>query len=58
MFALDVVNVDEMRELTRAKFGGEGRKSDQEVEEELEEWIATILARKDRKERGRDGDVK
>lgn len=52
MFALDVVNVEELRDLSRIKFGGEDRKSDKEVEEELEEWVATILSRKDQKEKG------
>jgi len=52
MFALDVVNVEELRDLSRIKFGGEDRKSDKEVEEELEEWVATILSRKDHRDKG------
>lgn len=58
MFALDVVNVEELRDLSRIKFGGEDRKSDQEVEEELEEWVATILSRKDQKDKGKQNTSK
>ncbi|KAK6496456.1 hypothetical protein TWF481_002474 [Arthrobotrys musiformis] len=50
MYVADVVNVDEMRRLLRSKYGMEGRMSEMDVEEEMEEWIASVLARKDRKE--------
>ncbi|RVD90071.1 uncharacterized protein DFL_001051 [Arthrobotrys flagrans] len=50
MYIADVVNVDEMRRLLRSKYGMEGRMSEMDVEEEMEEWIASVLARKDRKE--------
>ncbi|KAF3188632.1 hypothetical protein TWF788_000378 [Orbilia oligospora] len=50
MYIADVVNVDEMRRLLRSKYGTEGRMSEMDVEEEMEEWIASVLARKDRKE--------
>ncbi|KAJ6264213.1 hypothetical protein Dda_0356 [Drechslerella dactyloides] len=53
MYMFDVVNVEETRRLVRSRYGWEGRKSEGEVEEELEEWIATVLARKERKERER-----
>ncbi|KAK6522003.1 hypothetical protein TWF281_002574 [Arthrobotrys megalospora] len=50
MYLCDVVNVHEMRTLLRSKYGMEGRKSEMDVEEEMEEWIASVLARKERKE--------
>ncbi|KAK6331004.1 hypothetical protein TWF718_003197 [Orbilia javanica] len=50
MYLADVVNVEEMRTLLRSKYGLEGRKSEMDVEEEMEEWIASVLARKDRKD--------
>ncbi|KAF3091110.1 hypothetical protein TWF569_011370 [Orbilia oligospora] len=53
MYIADVVNVDEMRRLLRSKYGTEGRMSEMDVEEEMEEWIASVLARKDRKEADR-----
>ncbi|KAF3941478.1 hypothetical protein ABW19_dt0210170 [Dactylella cylindrospora] len=53
MYILDVVNVEEMRRLVRGRYGSEGRKSEGQVEEELEEWIATVLARKEKKEKER-----
>ncbi|KAK6353306.1 hypothetical protein TWF696_005278 [Orbilia brochopaga] len=54
MYMFDVVNVEETRRLVRSRYGWEGRKTESEVEEELEEWIATVLARKDRKEKERN----
>ncbi|KAF3921728.1 hypothetical protein ABW21_db0207090 [Orbilia brochopaga] len=53
MYMFDVVNVEETRRLVRSRYGWEGRKSENEVEEELEEWIATVLARKEKKEKGK-----
>ncbi|KAF3903358.1 hypothetical protein AA313_de0210128 [Arthrobotrys entomopaga] len=55
MYILDVVNVEEMRRLVRARYGLEGRKSEMDVEEELEEWVASVLARKEKKEKERGG---
>ncbi|EPS37453.1 hypothetical protein H072_8907 [Dactylellina haptotyla CBS 200.50] len=55
MYLLDVVNVDEMRRLFRSRYGLEGRKSEMDVEEELEEWVASVLARKEQKEKARGG---
>lgn len=54
MYAFDVVNVEETRRLVRSRYGWEGRKSEDEVEEELEEWVATVLARKEKKEKERE----
>ncbi|KAK6341840.1 hypothetical protein TWF730_001328 [Orbilia blumenaviensis] len=50
MYLADVVNVQEMRTLLRSRYGLEGAKSETDVEEEMEEWIASVLARKDRRE--------
>lgn len=67
MWSLQVRNLEDLRVRMRSKIGGgarPGTKSKQEVEEEIEEWVAKILARKaekDRqkregKERARSGD--
>ncbi|KAF3930188.1 hypothetical protein ABW20_dc0101155 [Dactylellina cionopaga] len=55
MYLADVVNVEEMRKLVRTRYGGEGRKSELQVEEEMEEWIASVLARKEKREKDRGG---
>ncbi|KAF2104401.1 hypothetical protein NA57DRAFT_70608 [Rhizodiscina lignyota] len=54
MWALQIQNMEDLRLRLRSKIGGgarPGTKSKQEVEEEIEEWIAKILARKAEKDR-------
>lgn len=54
MWALQVSSFEDLRLRIRSRIGGgarPGTKSKQEVEEEIEEWIAKILARKAEKDR-------
>ncbi|RPB26551.1 hypothetical protein L211DRAFT_835366 [Terfezia boudieri ATCC MYA-4762] len=63
MFALDVTNMDELRRKVRGEdgLGGEVmgekwrelKRAEREVEEEMEEWMVSVLARKEVKERAR-----
>ncbi|KAH8152909.1 uncharacterized protein LAJ45_03135 [Morchella importuna] len=51
MVALDVCSVDELRERARKSVVGEEELAkEREAEEEFEEWLASVLARKERKE--------
>jgi hypothetical protein len=54
MWAFDVGGIDDMRRKIRGGLGidGSGR-SEKEVEEEFEEWLATVLERKKQKEEER-----
>lgn len=50
----DVRSLEEMRRKVRGGLGVDGKgRSEQEVEEEMEEWLAGVLARKEEKERVR-----
>lgn len=49
MFALDVASVDELRGKVRERTGG-GEKANREAEEEFEEWVVSVLARKERRD--------
>ncbi|KAI9751890.1 MAG: Potassium channel [Chaenotheca gracillima] len=57
LWAMDVSSLDDMRKIIRGGLGVDGSgRSETEAEEELEEWLATVLARKDDKERrAKDG---
>lgn len=48
MYALDVNTIDDLRRLMRRGMGIEGTPgpSDRQLEEELEEWLATVLDKK------------
>ncbi|RPB04087.1 hypothetical protein L873DRAFT_1840591 [Choiromyces venosus 120613-1] len=49
MFAMDVCSLQELRERVHAGMGGKDAAA-REAEEEFEEWLASVLARKERKE--------
>lgn len=54
LWAFDISSMDDMRRKIRGGLGidGSGR-SEKDAEEEMEEWLATVLARKEEKERRR-----
>ena len=51
LWALDVSSLDDLRSRVRGRLGVDehGRNAD----EEIEEWVASVLARKERREEGR-----
>ena len=54
MWSLRIHNTEDLRSRLRNKIGGgarPGTKSKQEVDEEIEEWVAQVLARKAAKDR-------
>jgi hypothetical protein len=55
LWALDISSLDDLRRRFRGAVGtgGDGRASS--AEQEMEEWLATVLARKDQKERDKKG---
>jgi hypothetical protein len=56
LWAFDISSMDDMRRKIRGGLGVDGTgRSEQDAEEEIEEWLATVLARKDEKERKRKG---
>lgn len=51
MWALDIGNVEDLRRKVKGGSGADGTgTTERQVEEELEEWIAGVLARKEQKE--------
>lgn len=50
MWAFDISNPEELRTKARAKLYGPNGVVDKDAEEEIEEWIAGVLSRKDKKE--------
>ncbi|KAL9103122.1 MAG: hypothetical protein Q9163_001801 [Psora crenata] len=56
LWALDISSIEDMRRKVRGRLGVDGiARSERDVEEEFEEWIAGVLKRKDDKERKRAG---
>lgn len=63
MFALDVCDVEELRRRVRGEDGAGGdllgeeykelKRREREAEEEVEEWMVAVLARKEVRERAR-----
>lgn len=47
LWAFDISSLDDMRRKVRTNWGVAASRDDKEVEEELEEWFATVLARKE-----------
>jgi hypothetical protein len=48
-YAFDISTMDELRVKARAVIGGAaGGRTDEEAEREVEEWVARVLARKDK----------
>ena len=52
LWAFDVSSMEDLRGRVRGGLGIDGTgKSEKEAEEEIEEWLATVLSRKDEKEK-------
>ncbi len=47
LWAFDIASVDEMRSKVRTNLGVDPIRIDQDAEEEIEEWFASVLARKE-----------
>ncbi|RDW61290.1 hypothetical protein BP5796_11182 [Coleophoma crateriformis] len=47
LWAFDISSIEDMRKKVRTNMGTEGLRNDQDAEEEIEEWMAGILGRKD-----------
>jgi len=57
LWAFDINSVADMRRKIRGGLGVDGSgRSEQDAEEEMEEWLATVLARKEEKEKRRKED--
>ena len=64
MFAMDVCNIEELRRKVRGDDGMGGelmgekwkemKRLEKEAEEEMEEWMVTVLARKELKDRAKE----
>lgn len=50
LYAFDIASLDDMRRKLRSRIGVDGLRTDQEVEEEIKEWFATVLERKEKQE--------
>jgi hypothetical protein len=50
LWAFDIASLDDMRRKVRTELGVDGIRTDKDAEEEIEEWFATVLMRKDMKE--------
>lgn len=51
LYAFDISSLDDMKRNVRRKIGVDVDRTDQDVEEEIEEWFATVLERKGVKEK-------
>ena len=52
LWAFDIANLEELRRKIRGGLGADGSgKTEREAEEEMEEWLAAVLSRKEEKER-------
>jgi len=47
MFALDISGIEDLRRMARKHIGPAGGRTDEEAEEEVQEWVASVLQRKD-----------
>jgi hypothetical protein len=47
LWAFDIASLDDMRRKVRTNIGVDILRTDQDAEEEIEEWFATVLARKE-----------
>ncbi|PGH32082.1 hypothetical protein GX50_05151 [[Emmonsia] crescens] len=58
MYAFDINTMEDLRRKVRGGLGVDGSgRSEQDVEEELEEWVVTVMGRKAEKEKkGREGE--
>jgi len=55
LYAFDISSIDDMRTKVRRQIGVDVNRTDQDVEEEIEEWFATVLDRKEMKEKRAEG---
>jgi len=54
LWAFDISGMDDLRRKIRGGLGVDGSgRTEQDAEEEMEEWLATVLARKEDKEKRR-----
>lgn len=58
LWAFDISTLDDMRQKIRTSLGVEGEGRDSAADQEMEEWLATVLARKEQKEEARKGNKK
>jgi len=54
LWAFDISSLEDMRRKLRGGLGRDGEGRENAAEEEMEEWLATVLARKDKKERQKE----
>jgi len=47
LYAFDISSLDDMRRNVRSRIGVDVSRTDQDEEEEIEEWFATVLERKE-----------
>ncbi|KAG4417976.1 hypothetical protein IFR04_008870 [Cadophora malorum] len=47
LWAFDIATLDDMKRKVRVNLGVNADRTDQDAEEEIEEWFATVLARKE-----------
>ena len=56
LWAFDIAGVEDLRKKVRSQIGVDISRTDQDAEEEIEEWFATVLSRKEFKAlRGKEG---
>lgn len=48
-WAFDISSIDDLRRMARKQIGPSGGRTDEEAEQEIEEWVAKVLLRKDKK---------
>ncbi|KAH6671764.1 hypothetical protein B0J14DRAFT_564362 [Halenospora varia] len=59
LWAFDISSLDDMRRKVRTKMGATGSLEDKDAEEEIEEWFATVLSRKEFKHlKGKETEAK
>jgi len=47
LWALDISSLDDMKRKVRTNIGVDPNRTDQDAEKEIEEWFASVLARKE-----------
>jgi len=55
LWAFDIASLDDMRRKVRTRLGVDSVRTDKDAEEEIEEWFATVLKRKDIREKAAKG---
>jgi hypothetical protein len=55
LWAFDISSLDDMRRKLRGGLGMDDDERENAAEEEMEEWLTTVLARKEQKEKDRKG---